>query len=61
MTTKEYVHEIKKMVFALQHHIYKTECFCESCKNCRMHMACQRIILLELNVKELAKYVQLKE
>lgn len=61
MTTKEYVNEIKKMVSALQHHIYKTECFCESCANCLMHMACKQIILLELNVKDLAKYVQLKE
>lgn len=57
MTTKEYVNEIKKMLSALQLHIYKTECFCESCANCPMHMACKQIILLELNVKDLAKYV----
>lgn len=56
MTTKDYINELKIAVNALQFHIYKTECFCESCANCRMQMACQQIIKLERNVKELEKY-----
>lgn len=56
MTTKEYVDEIKKMVFALQHHIYKTECFCESCAGCRMYLVCQQLIKFEQLIRVLENY-----
>lgn len=57
MSTKEYVIQLKTNVFALQHHIYKTECFSASCSNCRLHLACQQIIKIERAIKELEKYV----
>lgn len=57
MTTKEYVNEIKSKINALQYHIYKSECFCETCANCRMQMICQHIIRLERMIRELEQYV----
>ena len=54
--TKEYINEIKKAVFALQYHIYKTECFCESCAGCRMYLVCQHIIKLEHLIRTLENY-----
>lgn len=56
MTTKEYIDEIKKMVFALQHHIYKTECFCESCAGCRMYLVCQQLIKIDQIIRILENY-----
>lgn len=56
MTTKEYIDEIKKKVFALQLHIYKTECFCESCAGCRMYLVCQQIIKFEHLIRKLENY-----
>lgn len=56
MTTKEYIDEIKKMVFALQHHIYKTECFCESCARCQMYLVCQQLIKFEQIIRMLENY-----
>lgn len=44
MTTKDYINELKKALSALEYHIFKTECFCESCSECRMYMVCQYIL-----------------
>ena len=56
MTTKEYVSEIKKKVFALEQHIFKTECFCESCAGCRMYLVCQQLIKIENLIRMLENY-----
>lgn len=56
MTTKEYVDEIKKKVIALEQHIYKTECFCESCAGCRMHLVCQQLIKFEHLIRVIENY-----
>lgn len=56
MTTKEYINELKKAVNALQFHIYRTECFCESCAECRMYLVCQYIIKLEHLIRTLENY-----
>lgn len=56
MTTKEYIIELKKALDALEYHIFKTECFCKSCSECRMQMVCQYIIKFQNLIRVIENY-----